>query len=306
MKMSKNYKNLFFQKIVFLFLIFIFGIFGLFLKTKNYYSGKGELIFFDVGQGDAIFIKTPQNFTILIDGGPSKKIIYELSEVLPFWERKIDVVILTHPHLDHLIGLNEVLKYYKIGEFWFNGLNYNSPEYHQLIKTIKEKNIPTKIVKMGDFKKFQDGSYLEILWPRENLYNKNVDDLNFYSIVCRFRFGENKFLFLGDATQEAQKQILENFDLEAIIFKVPHHGAENAILEKFLEDINSKYSVICVNKNNKFGHPSPATLSVLEKYNLKIFRTDQMGRIKFRFDKEEFFEENNSSLTNIFLFLYSK
>jgi len=305
MKIQEKFKNQFYQKIFFLFFILFLGILALLFENKYYYSGKGELIFFDVGEGDSIFIKTPQNFTILIDGGPSKKIIYDFSEVLPFWNRKIDLVVLTHPHSDHLLGLNEVLKYYKVGEFWFTGVLTDDPNYHQLINLIKEKNIPTKIIKMGDFKKFKDGSYLEILWPQDSIYQRKVNDLNFYSVVCRFRFGKNQFLFLADINDKVEKEILKKFNLDVQLFKVLHHGADDSILEDFVAKIHPDYALISVGKNNKFGHPSSKTLSLLEKYNVKILRTDQLGKIVFIFNNQGIEKEFNKStfLTNIFLFI---
>lgn len=294
-----------FLKVVFLSLVFLFSLFFIFLKTKDFYKNEGRVFFLDVGQGDAIFIKTPKNYTILIDGGPSKKILFELSEILPLWERKIDLVLLTHPHADHLVGLCEVLKNYKVGEVWLSGVIHPTPEYQEFLNLLKEKNIPTKIIKMGDRRVFPDKSRLEILWPKESLFQKRVEDLNHFSVVARFSFGENQFLFTGDIDQEAQREILKNFSLKIDVLKIPHHGGEEAILEDFLKESESKLAVICVGKDNKFGHPARSTLELLKKYKVNYFRTDEDGQVIFSFDEKKLDVLKNTSLSqNLTNFLF--
>lgn len=280
-------------KILFILLIIFVSLFSILSQVKGFYTKELKVWFLDVGQGDAIFIKTPQNYKILIDGGPSKKVLFELSEILPPWDKKIDIMILTHPHADHLIGLIEVLKVYQVEEVWFTGVIHTTPEYREFLETIKERTIPVKIIKMGDKKIFSDGSKLEILWPKESLFQKKVDDLNHFSIVSRLSYSRRTFLFSADIDKEAQEEILKNFSFRVDVLKIPHHGAKNWLSEEFLKTFLPSFGVICVGQN-KFGHPAKDTLELLNKYQAKVLRVDTDGLIEFSSDGENMFYKKRS------------
>jgi len=160
-----------------------------------------QVDFFDVGQGAAIFIEAPNKNQILIDGGPDETIVKKLGEVMPFYDRSIDLLILTHPDADHLTGLIEVVKRYQVGQIIETGVIDNSAAYQLWQQLIEEKKIPVIIAKAGEVVRIADDLNLDILYPQIDLQNKEVADMNSSSIVSRLVYGQNSFLFTGDAGQ---------------------------------------------------------------------------------------------------------
>lgn len=240
-----------------------------------------KIIFLDVGQGDATLIQTSNQQNILIDGGPDKGIIYKLDQYLPFYQRRIDLMILTHPDPDHLNGLIEVLNRYQVKSFLFNGVFDESIDYQNFLRKIDEKGIKKEIAWQKGRINFQDG-YLEFLFPLENLTGKSFKNDNEASIVLKLIVGQIKILLTGDATKAVEKQLIkENIDLSADILKVAHHGSRDSTGLEFLEKVQPKYAVISVGKNNKFGHPTLRVLKNLKKIGAKILRTDELGDIIF-------------------------
>ena len=250
-----------------------------------------KIIFLNVGQGDAILIRTPvlaeapagklERRNVLIDGGPDKSIIYKLDRYLPFYERKIDLMILTHPDPDHLNGLVETLKRYRVEKVFYNGVEDRDLSYKEFLREIEEKRIEREIVWRGKIFEFGSGK-IEILFPFENLSGKSFKNDNEASIVFKLIYGKTSILFTGDATKKVEEQLIKhNLDLKADILKVSHHGSKTATSLEFLEKVKPKYAIISVGKNNKFGHPSLRVLKNLEKIGAKVLRTDQMGDIMF-------------------------
>jgi len=240
-----------------------------------------EVAFLDVGQGDAILIKTPDHQRILIDGGPSNAVVNKLGENLPFFEKEIDLIILTHPHADHLDGLIEVLKRYEVKKILSTGVTHTTPDYLAWLEEIKNKNIPMEIAVAGQMFDFGGGVEMEILYPAEDLTGKSVENLNDTSIVAKLIFGQTSFLFTGDAEMEVEEKLISGgADLKADVLKVGHHGSKNATGEDFLEKVQPRFAVISVGADNQFGHPNAMTLKRLEKIGAEILRTDEDGDIK--------------------------
>jgi len=255
-----------------------------------------HLYFLNVGQGDSIYVRLGHNYDLLIDGGPDKSVLSELGEIMPFYDRKINLIILTHPHADHIRGLIEVLKRYQVNEVWLTDAVHNSPEYLEFLKTIKEKQIFTKIVKNGDKKilspeKNKEQAIIKIFWPMQSYRNQDVDNLNNTSIVLRLIYGDFSALLTGDAETEAQIKILLNHkkeDLKSDILKVPHQGSRDAYYEKFVEAVSPKAVVISVGRNNKFGHPHQEVINSYQQKGIDIFRTDQNGRVEIISDSQKY------------------
>ena len=238
-----------------------------------------EVIFLDIGQGDAIFIETPQQHQILIDGGPSSKILEKLGKYLPFWDRTIDLVILTHPEKDHLSGLIEVLKRYKIENILWTGIKRDTPEYNEWLKLIKKEGAKIFIAKAGQ-KIVAQKSIFQILNPSENLEGETIKNSNDTSIVIKLVFGENSFLFTGDISKSVEKKFLnEKVDIDSDVLKVGHHGSKTSSSEDFLAVVSPIISVISSGKNNSYGHPHQEVLDTLGRYG-RILRTDLDGDIK--------------------------
>lgn len=235
---------------------------------------------FNVGQGDAIFIRTPGRYNILIDGGPDNTVIYKLGKYLPFYDRQIDLLILTHPHADHIIGLIEVLKRYQVKRILATEAKDNSPEYAAWQKEIAKRKIPVEIADHPGFLNLTDGTKLEILWPKQSFLNQKVNDLNNTSIVTKFFYASSSILLMGDFDKE-EELLDQQWDLTAEILKVGHHGSITANDLKFLQAIKPRQAVISCGVDNKYGHPSPKTLENLKQIGAQIWRTDQQGDFYF-------------------------
>lgn len=244
-----------------------------------------EVDFLDIGQGDAMLIKAPEGQNILIDGGPDSKIIDCLSDELPWWDRTIDLMILTHPHDDHVSGLIEVLKRYEVKKIAYTGVPHNSPSFLEWLKTIKEKNISLIIIDREQKITLGPDCFLEFLYPNQAIFGKKAVNLNNTSIINKLTYKHNKFLFTGDAEIELENILLNNnFDLKADVLKIGHHGSDTSSSEKFLKAVDPKFGIIEVGKNNKFNHPSLRVLKRLERMNIKTYRTDMDGTIRILSD----------------------
>jgi competence protein ComEC len=253
-----------------------------------------EVNFFDVGQGDAIFIETPTRHQILIDGGPSPKIVEKLSKEIPFWDRSIDLIILTHPEKDHLTGILEVLKRYRVKNVLWTGIVREIPEYREWANLIER--IDVKIAKAGQKISCKNCQWeIEIFYPFESLEGMKFEDSNNTSIVSKLIFGNSSFLFTGDISKDVEESLIFNrFDLNSRVLKLAHHGSKTSNSEKFVEKISPEFAVISVGEN-KYGHPHKEVLEILERYGIKVLRTDREGDIKFFSDGEKIkFQLTNS------------
>ncbi len=241
-----------------------------------------ELTFLDVGQGDSILIRTPFGQNILIDGGEDEQLIKKMGAKMDWWDKKIDLLILTHPHSDHVGGLMEVLKRYDVMEILYTGATHNSPDYIAFLELIKEKNIKLRIINKAQTIKFGDNCVLNILYPMNQNQIDSQDNLNNTSIVAKLVYDKNSFLFVGDAEEKVEKILIDSgVDLQADVLKVGHHASDTSSSEIFLKMVKPKYAVIEVGKDNTFGHPSLRILRRLEKLPTKIYRTDLDGDIDF-------------------------
>lgn len=239
---------------------------------------------FDVGQGDAILIRTPSGDTILVDGGPDRRILEKLGSALPFWDRTIDLVVLTHPHADHVTGLIDVLARYPVARILGTGVVHTTPEYLEFLQTIKDRGKILEEARRGDRFEFGDVA-MEVLAPIESLAGKRVEELNNTSIVLRATYGETHFLLTGDAQGEVEEELLSSGSVSsADVLKVGHHGSKDASSERFLAAVHPTYAVISVGKDNSYGHPSPRTLARLERAGSWVLRTDEHGDIRFTSD----------------------
>lgn len=244
-----------------------------------------EVIFFDVGQGDAIFIETPKNQQVLIDGGPDKTVLEKISQEVPFFDKKIDLVILTHPDADHLTGLISVLKHYQVGHIITSGFEKDTVTYNKWRNLIEDKNIPLTLAQSGQKIIFQDDLSLEILWPDQSLINSFSDKANNVSVVGRLIYGQTEFLLTGDIEKKVESYLVNYLSakkLKSDILKAPHHGSKTSSSQNFLKTINPEIVVISVGADNHFKHPDSVILERLE--NIRLFRTDQDGNLKILTD----------------------
>lgn len=247
-----------------------------------------HLSFLDVGQGDAILIQTPTKENILIDGGPDNSLLNELGQKIPFYQRKIDAVFLTHPHSDHLFGLIEVIKRYQVGHIYLTGVSHTTNDYLEFLTLIKDKNIPTSNVIAGDSINFSDLS-LKVLWPEENLTGKTVENLNNSSIAINLTYRNVSALLLGDLEKESQQTMIVKESINPVnIIKIAHHGSADGLSLELLDKMIPKIAVISVGVDNRYGHPALSTIAELEKRSINIKRTDRDGTITMISDGEKF------------------
>lgn len=242
-----------------------------------------EVCFFDVGQGDAIFIKTLQGHQILVDGGPDSKILEKLSQEMPFYDRSIDLLILSHPEKDHMAGLIQVLKNYKVDYILWTGVVRNTIEYQEWIKALNKEQEQGAEIKIAQANQQITASRttLNIMHPLENLAGKEHKDSNNTSIVVKLIFGENSFLFTGDIYSSKEAELIEQgAALNSDVLKIAHHGSKTSTNNEFVQEVSPKIGVIQCKKDNSYGHPHEQTLETLKKYNVEVLRTDESGDIK--------------------------
>ena len=251
--------------------------------TSHAQSQKLQVAFLDVGQGDAILISQGEK-QILIDGGPrGTKLLEKLGEYVPFWDRKIDVVIATHQDADHITGLVDVLKNYSVDEVIESGAESPSQVFGAMEKIISEKKVEKQLARRGMKIKLSDDASLEIFSPTDaTIENLKKDDTNSASIVAKLTYGENSFLFTGDFPLESEGQLISaDLPLKSDVLKVSHHGSKSATSVPFLDYVKPEEAIISVGKDNRYGHPTAEVLERLKNAKIKILRTDLLGDVVY-------------------------
>jgi competence protein ComEC len=243
--------------------------------------------FLDVGQGDAILIQTSNHQDILVDGGPSAQAISgELSKHLPFWDRTIEMVVLTHPHLDHMTGLLEVLQRYKVQQVLYLDTDYQTPPEQEWLSLIQQKGIKSTLARAGQMINLgSDETTIEVINPAPGSSVPAMDN----GIVLRLSDGKISFLLTSDISQESERDlIMRRADLASTVLKVAHHGSNSSSGAAFLVVVDPQLAVISVGADNTFGHPGAETIGRLtDTVGLdKIYRTDKNGTVECITDGE--------------------
>lgn len=272
------------------------GLVLLFTFLTTLPDGKLHIYFCDVGQGDAALVRFPDGRDMVVDGGPNDKVVGCLGKHMPFWDRQLDMVLLTHPQKDHMQGLIEVMRRYDVDYFLRSDIENTTEGYKELLEIVKEKNIPVKFLTSGQVIDVGPTT-LSILWPskfqiakgvlQEDLLQKpvlgaqSVGDLNDYSLVFWLRYGAFDALFTGDADTHVENEYIGSrlADNVVEVLKVPHHGSKTGMNEAFVDWLAPKLAVISVGKNS-YGHPAPEAVTMLRDRNVEIRRTDEEGDIE--------------------------
>lgn len=239
---------------------------------------------FDIGQGDAIFIDAP-DAQVLIDGGRNGEVVEKLAAVMPFWDRSIDYVINTHPHADHVIGLNYVLERYSVGEAWVSGQEYNSDAF-AFFEDWTQSHGQWRVAGAGDEIDLGAGASLKLLWPEESVEGEVLEETHDGNIVAELTYGETTVLLTGDFEAEEEVQILDELD-HIDVLKVGHHGSYTSTSQELLEDITPDWALISVGEGNDYGHPHESVLRRLKSFGIPTLRTDQDGDIRITSDGGE-------------------
>ena len=240
--------------------------------------------FLDIGQGDAILIQKG-NQQVLVDGGPSPQAIsLGLSQKMPFWDRTIELVILTHPSADHVTGLVEVLSRYRVKQVLYPALDFKSDIYDEWLRLLKEKDIKYTIAQAGQQIDLGEGVIIKVLNPQIPLLTGTESDIDNNGVVLRISMGDASFLFTADIFWEAEFELVTHrANLTSTVLKVGHHGSDTSTCHEFLAVVNPQIAVISVGEDNPFGHPSDEVMERLEEKlgSENILRTDKHGTIEF-------------------------
>ena len=229
--------------------------------------------YIDVGQGDSIFIQLPNKKTMLIDAGEA----YEADNVINYLNnlgiKKIDYVVGTHPHTDHIGGLEEVINTFDIGSIYMPKASSNSKTFEDLLTTISNKGFKVKTAKSGVVFLDEDNLKLEFIAPNSD----NYSNLNNYSAVLKLTYLDNTFLFMGDAETLSEDEITS--DVDADVIKVGHHGSDSSSSVEFVKKVSPEYAIIMVGEGNSYNHPYQSIIDRYESVGAKVLRTDLDGNI---------------------------
>ncbi len=239
--------------------------------------------FLDVGQGDSIYIEAPDGAQLLIDGGNGKAVLRGLGSVMPFFDRSIDVVIATHPDEDHIGGLPEVFKRYRVGTYIDPGLNDHSATYETILHQVSDARIPHLVATRGMRIPLDNDVFLDILFPDRPLEGV---DTNTASVVARLTYGTTSFLLTGDSPQAIEQYLvaLDGPALRSNVLKLGHHGSRTSSSEVFLTTVRPSLAIISAGKDNRYGHPHKEVLDRLAKLHIPSRSTITEGSIILKSD----------------------
>lgn len=243
-------------------------------------SGTLEVYFFDVGQGDSELIRLPGGENILIDAGTSSTEDELVGELRSLGAETLDLVVATHPHADHIGGMAAVIDAFDVRQVVMPRISESdtptTKTYENLLQSIADKGLTIMPAEPGDELLSSGGAVLTVLAPN----GENYGDLNNYSVVLRLTYGEDSFLFTGDAEEASEEEMLSlDWPLTATVLKCGHHGSETSTSPAFLDAVSPQYAVISCGVDNDYGHPDAVTLEKLEAAGAEVFRTDRQGTI---------------------------
>ncbi len=260
-------------------LVVLDGILWYFLTPLIRGNASFALDFLNIGQGDSELMLLPYKskiIKILIDAGPNAQVLSEIQKIVPPYDRYIDLVLLTHPQLDHFGGFIDLLKYYDVGFFLSNGRRGETKAYGDLVRTLQERHV--RELTLGEGDRIRYGNYLlTLLGPsKKDIVSKELNDT---CLVVKLEGAPVTVLYTGDIGANIEHELVQKYDLTASVLKVGHHGSRFSSSQEFLEAVKPKMAVIEVGKNT-YGHPTAEALSNLEGVGSKIFRTDKDGLIR--------------------------
>ncbi|GAB6170218.1 ComEC/Rec2 family competence protein [Clostridium carnis] len=265
--------------IVTIIIVIIAGYLGIDL-TENFNGNKldNDLIisYLDVGQGDATYIKI-NDYDILIDAGPKSDTDKLLSQLK---EKNIDdfeIVIATHPHEDHIGGMGKIFEKYKVESFYMPKVTHTTKTFDNLVSAVSKEGLKIKTIKEGMSFDLGNKAKFDIFAP----IHENYEEFNNYSPIMKLTYGNNTFIFTGDAEALSEEEVITKYpnDLKGDVLKFGHHGSNTSSIDKFIKAVSPKYGIISCGIDNKYGHPHKETLNKIKNYNIKSYRTDKQGEI---------------------------
>ncbi|MCD5384434.1 MAG: MBL fold metallo-hydrolase [Candidatus Pacebacteria bacterium] len=288
--LSFNKKGLIFS--IILILIFIVALVWVSVYRLQDASTM-TVAFLDVGQGDSIFIESPSGVQVLIDGGASNGVLRELSKVMPFYDRSINMVLATHPDTDHIGGLLSILKRYKVKYIARPGVAHDASAADSLLLEIaKEKNdgAVEMLARRGQVYDLGQGEAgrveLHILFPDRDV--SNVES-NLASVVARLTYGETSVLLTGDSSKAIENYLvsLSGVELKSDILKLGHHGSNTSSAKSFLGYVDPQWGIISAGENNRYGHPHQDVMDRIGQFKIIPLSTAERGTIIFKSNGRE-------------------
>lgn len=284
-----------FKRIYSLYIVFFLIFFNALIWNALYEHETRALTigFLNIGQGDGIYIEAPNGNQIMFDGGPDSSVLSELGRIMPWYDRSLDMLVVTNPDKDHYGGFIDVIKSYSVGGVVEPGTVSHTSTYKFFEDEIASHGIPKTIVRRGMTIVLdrEHGVYIEILFPDTDVSSWSTND---GSIVARLVYGQTSVLLTGDSPQKIESYLIEKdgANLRSTVLKIGHHGSRTSSSDEYVSVIRPEYAVISDGKNNRYGHPHKETLDTLNRHHIQILRTDQLGTIIMKSDGEEFHLEN--------------
>lgn len=278
------------------YLLILLFILAIVLWSIVIHENRNGLLTFtvlNIGQGDALFIESPTGVQVLVDGGSDRALLSEIPHILPWYDRHIDMLIVTNPDKDHYEGFIPLLQNYSVDVVVESGTNSPTPTYALLEKEIKDKNIPEFFGRRGETVDIGGGAYIQILFPDRDVSGLTSND---GSLVMRLVYGETSVLLQGDSTAKIEHYLLgldsskslRTSDLQSTILKLGHHGSKTSSSEEYVKVVAPQIAVASSGQNNSYGHPHKETLDTLAKLKIPVLDTCTMGRIVFHSDGKNF------------------
>lgn len=264
----------------FFLVVTVFVWYGVLAEERH---GLLTVAFLDVGQGDAIFIESPSGKQILIDAGSNKKVLRELSKQMPFYDRSIDVLIESHPDLDHIGGFPAILNAYEIDSVFSSGVGCKSAICEEFEKSVLEEELEEQVLTRGNILDLGDGVFLEVLFPDRDA---SEFETNMASLVLKLVYGGNSFLLMGDSPKAIEDYLisLDGNGLDVDVLKLGHHGSKTSTSEYFIGITSPELAITSVGADNRYGHPNQEVLDILNDFEVEVLRTDEQGTIIIKSD----------------------
>ncbi|MBI1975520.1 MAG: MBL fold metallo-hydrolase [Candidatus Vogelbacteria bacterium] len=259
---------------------------GVFVWMVALREARGDTLtvsFLDVGQGDAAFIETPHGNQMLIDLGPGTRVLSALGDIMPFYDRSIDMILLTHPDADHVGGLPEALERYEASAIVLSRVDAETTIWQESKQAISREGAEIILIDHPIRITLDEGVIFEIIFPDRDALGFET---NTASIVGRLVYGEISFLFTGDSPREIEDFLIAKWgsSLKSDVLKVGHHGSKTSSGGRFLSSVRPDAAIVSVGKDNRYGHPHEEVLAALAAQKIEILRTDSSGTVTFQTD----------------------